>query len=200
MTENPALAGRKATAARNMEAILEAAERLLTEGHGLNFSAVADQAGVSRPTVYAHFPDRPALLSALVDRSIRQALAAIASAQPDHGPAPQALGRLATTGWRHLARHVQIARAAANDMPAAALHAHHEEAVDTIEALVKRGQRERSFRRDLPSRWLATSCLGLIHAAAHEVGSGHLDADQVGKVLPTTLVDLCVGPRQSRGR
>lgn len=188
----------KAIAARNTQAILDAAERLLTSGRSLSFSAVADDAGLSRPTVYAHFADRRLLLVALVERSIAQALSAIERAQPETGPAPDALRRTATAGWRHLARHVEIARAAASELPAEAMHAHHQPALDIIEALIKRGQRDKEFRRDLPARWLATSCLALIHSAAHAVGSGQMRANQAEKVLPTTLVDLCVGPSGKR--
>ena len=42
-------------AERNVEAILDAAEELLQQGQA-NISAVAVLAGVSRVTVYAHFP------------------------------------------------------------------------------------------------------------------------------------------------
>jgi AcrR family transcriptional regulator len=43
-------------AERNADAILDAAEDLVrSQGH-VNISAVAVQAGVSRVTVYAHFP------------------------------------------------------------------------------------------------------------------------------------------------
>ena len=53
-------------ASRNVEAIPDAAEELLqSQGHA-TISAVAAQAGVSRVTVYAHFPDWTALLEAAV--------------------------------------------------------------------------------------------------------------------------------------
>ena len=55
-------------ASRNVEAILDAAEELLQSQRHANISAVAAQAGVSRVTVYAHFPAWAAILEAAVER------------------------------------------------------------------------------------------------------------------------------------
>jgi AcrR family transcriptional regulator len=44
---------RRATADRNAAAILDATERLLERGAALNMRAIAAEAGVSRPTLYA---------------------------------------------------------------------------------------------------------------------------------------------------
>jgi TetR/AcrR family transcriptional repressor of mexCD-oprJ operon len=46
---------RRATAERNVTAILDAAAELLSEQGPASIAAVAAQAGVSRVTVYAHF-------------------------------------------------------------------------------------------------------------------------------------------------
>src|SRR5215472_4973778 len=63
-------------AERNVEAILDAVEELLAwQGHA-NISAVAAQAGVSRVTVYAHFPTWTALLEAAVERAVRRTMTA----------------------------------------------------------------------------------------------------------------------------
>src|SRR5260221_6090845 len=68
---------------RNIEAILDAAEELLElQGHA-TISAVAAQAGVSRVTVYAHFPTWDALLEAAVERALGPTMKALESANPD---------------------------------------------------------------------------------------------------------------------
>src|SRR5713226_375617 len=73
-------------ASRNVEAILDAAEELLrSQGHA-NISAVAAQAGVSRVTVYAHFPDWAAVLEAAVERAVRRTMTTLESARPEDGP------------------------------------------------------------------------------------------------------------------
>ena len=79
---------------RNVEAILDAAEELLqSQGHA-TISAVAVQAGVSRVTVYAHFPTWTALLEAAVERAVRRTMTALQSVHPDDGPPIEALDRM----------------------------------------------------------------------------------------------------------
>src|SRR5215472_2401552 len=64
---------------RNAQTILDAAEELLRlEGHS-SISAVAALAGVSRVTVYAHFPTWEALLEAAVQRAVTRIMAALES-------------------------------------------------------------------------------------------------------------------------
>ena len=92
-------------AERNAEAILDAAEDLLrSQGH-VNISAVAVQAGVSRVTVYAHFPTWQALLEAAVERAVRRTMAAAVaeSHSPEavmrtHQAAHQTIGTLLERG------------------------------------------------------------------------------------------------------
>jgi AcrR family transcriptional regulator len=189
---------RRAVAERNVEAILNGAERLLLSGKVLNFSAIAAEAAVSRPTVYAHFADRLQLIGALVERSVLKATEAMRSAEPDRGPADDALRRVIAIGWEHVARHQAIARAANSELSMDALHGHHRRAEALLEGLIERGQGEGDFRDDLPASWLAATCLAVIHAAAASVGSGQMRPESVVGALNATVVDLCVGRRSGR--
>lgn len=76
--------------------ILDAALALLGQGDaGFTYDALAAKAGVSRQTVYTHFPDRSALLVAAVDQ-VRQQLQADQLSAPiyDAPTARQALDAL----------------------------------------------------------------------------------------------------------
>ena len=185
---------REALAERNAEAILDAAERLLARGQQTSVSALASEAGLSRPTVYAHFPDRRRVLEALVERTVRQAMATLEAAEPERGPALAALQRLLATGWEEIGRHEAIGVAAAGQLNAEAMRRSHESARAVIRRLVERGRREGAFRSDLPTGWLITSSLALIHAAAEEVRAGELDAQAALDVLAATVTELFVGP------
>lgn len=75
---------RQARSASTVEAIVEAAARILErEGHGgLSTNAVAETAGVSIGSLYQYFPRKEALVGALIarekERLIRQVRAAVA--------------------------------------------------------------------------------------------------------------------------
>lgn len=194
MAETSTSDARRVIAERNLEAILDGAEGLLARGDQPTISAVAQEAGVSRPTVYAHFPDRRRLLEALVERTVRRAMAAIDSAEVDRGPAADALERLIASAWQQLAAHDQVAHAAAGDLSADAMRAAHQGARDAIGRLVDRGRREGSFRTDVPAGWLITATLALIHATAEEVRLGHLDPDAGLHALTLTVTELFRAP------
>jgi AcrR family transcriptional regulator len=159
---------------------------------------VAAEAGVSRPTLYAHFADRHRLIAALVARAVRDAVSAIDSAEPDRGPAVPALRRVVGASWEHLARHQEIARAATSDIPHDELHAAHREVLTVLGRLVERGRDEGAFRRDLPAAWLAVSSLALINSAASAVWSGQMDPPSALQALMTTIEDICVRHKRPR--
>jgi AcrR family transcriptional regulator len=76
---------RRATAERNVAAILDAAAELLSQPGAASIAAVAARAGVSRVTVYAHFPTWEALLEAVVERAVGHTTAVLASADCSRG-------------------------------------------------------------------------------------------------------------------
>jgi len=184
---------REAVAERNLEAILDGAERLLERREAPSISAVAGEAGVSRPTVYAHFPDRRQLLEALVERTVGRVMAAIRTAEPERGAADEAARRLIIASWAHLARHQDMAAASAADLSPDAMRRAHGAARATIRALVDRGRREGAFRSDLPAEWLVTATLALIHGAAEEVRAGSLDEPAAMDALLATVDELLTG-------
>jgi AcrR family transcriptional regulator len=194
MNEMSSTDSRRVIAEHNIQAILDGAERLLRRGEQPSISAVAAEAGVSRPTVYAHFPDRPVLLRALVERTVRHAMSAIEAAEPDRGPAGDALGRLIAASWQQLAGHDDIARAAARALSPDAMREAHESARGVIGKLIERGRRDGSFRTDAPVGWLVTASLALIHAAAEAVRAGELDAAAAPETVSRSVSDLLRPP------
>ena len=188
---------RQATAARNIEAILDAAEGLIRAGAPLNFSGLATKAGLSRPTVYSHFPGRAELLQAVMERSVRAAVAAIESAGPGQGTPIEALERVIRSAWSQLANHHDLARSIGQEVPIGAMQAAHHDALALVGKIVARGRLDRSFRQDLPEVWLVTACIGLMHAAADAVNGGQMEAEAACAALTVSIVELCVGPKQA---
>lgn len=177
---------RRATAERNVAAILDAAEGLLARGAASSMSAVAAAAGVSRVTLYAHFPTREALIEGVVARVIERAKAALADARLDQGSALEALDRLTAVAWDHLDRGGGIARSAADVLTPAAMDRAHRALHEPIGALIRRGQAAGEFRDDLTVSWLLATYFALMHAAGDQVRAGTLaSADAVGVLQPT---------------
>ena len=182
-------------AERNVEAILDAVEELLqSQGHA-NISAVAAQAGVSRVTVYAHFPTWIALLEAAVERAVRRTMTALQSVHPDSGPPIEALERLLAATWQHLARYGAMAAAVSELLTPEAVTRTHQAVHHTVGALLERGQADGSFRTDMPARWLLTASVALVHACSDEVRAGHIDEHDAIRILTTSVRDLFTGKR-----
>ena len=189
---------RKATVERNVEAILDASERLLRQGRPATISAVANEAGVSRVTVYAHFEDRPRIIEAVVTRAVNHVMVSLEAARPADGPAAEALERLLAASWEQLAANQEIGRAAAAELSGDAMRRAHERARAVLQGLIERGRREGAFRTDVPAEWLIASFLALIHAATDEVRGGRLDAGTALDVLLVTVTDLFAAASTSR--
>jgi AcrR family transcriptional regulator len=187
----------RAIAERNVEAILDAVEDLLERRAQASISAVAAQAGVSRVTVYAHFPTWEALLEAAVERAVRRTMTALEATDPTTGPPVQALERMLAAAWQHLARYGAMAQAVAEQLSPDTLTRTHQAAHQTVGALLDRGRADGSFRTDLPAAWLVTACIALIHACAQEVRAGRIGERDAAPILTATVRDLFTGTRQA---
>jgi AcrR family transcriptional regulator len=185
---------RRAVHERNLEAILSAAEVVLERGGQPSITAVAAEAGLSRVTVYAHFPTLEELLEAVVERAVTRMAATLDDARPDEGHPFEALERVTAVGWQALDRHVGMAHAASTHLSPAAMERSHAAGYERLRALIRRGRGEGAFRTDLPVEWLATSFFALVHACADDVRAGKLPASRALGVLNATLRGVFAPP------
>jgi AcrR family transcriptional regulator len=184
---------RRADAERSIEAILDAILESMAAGGELNMAAIARAAGVSRVTLYTHFPTREALLEAGIDRAIARANDLLSDVAPEEGPAPEALSRLLRSSWQVLDQYRNLYAAAAADLPPARLRALHRPLFGRVDKLVARGQADGDFRTDLPRKWLVSAIYALMHQAAEEVNAGHLTARKAGDVVTRTVLSALAG-------
>jgi TetR/AcrR family transcriptional regulator, mexCD-oprJ operon repressor len=186
----PAIDHRRATAERNIEGILDAAERLLERDNPATIVAVANEARVSRVTVYAHFATREQLLEAVVERAVQRTTEALDAVEPERGPPLEALRRVIDIGWRDLDRNNAIAQAAGELLTPEALKRAHRAAHRRLRKLVDRGRGSGDFRTDVPAEWLVTAFDALIHAAGDDVRAGRMRAGTALAALRTTVQDV----------
>ncbi len=184
----------RAVAQHNLEAILDAVERLLERGAQTTISAVAAEAGLSRVTVYAHFGTREQLLEAVGRRAAQHVSAALDVAALDEGSAMDALDRGLALAWQFLDHHRAMAQATGSHLSADARRGLHETVLDRVGRLIERGRRQGDFRTDLPAEWLLASLYALIHAAADEVHAGRLEPSAAHDMLRATVHDVFLRP------
>ncbi|MEV8003419.1 TetR/AcrR family transcriptional regulator [Streptomyces parvus] len=189
---------RRADAERSRNDILDAAVRLLRQRPDAAMETIATEAGVTRQTVYAHFPSREALLTATVDRITEGAVAAMDAARLDEGPPTAALTRFLDVSWHAfegnapLFQAVPIGTAEENDQ------ARHASVTDRLRGLIERGQRAGEFTPDSSPPWLVTITIALGHAAGEEVNSGRMTNSQARTALNTAVL-RALGAREQRG-
>jgi hypothetical protein len=166
MADPTATDHRRATAQRNLEAILNAAEVLLARGE------------------------------AVAERVVSRATSTVDELRLDEREPFDALERLVAASWTELDRNWVIVQSAAEGLSGAALMRAHESLREPIDALIRRGQEDGSFRQDLPRRWLVSSYFALMHTCADEVRAGTLQADEAVDTLRATLTSLLAVPRR----
>ena len=179
---------RRATAEANVAAILDATVALLEHDRKPSFVQIASAAGVSRPTLYAHFPTRDDLLAATVTRAVGHAASEIEAARLAEGAPSEALGRLVKTLWRGLSRLSTLADVAMETLPPEDRRKAHEVALEPVRGLIVRGQESGEFRDDQPSEWLVSVLYALLHGAAEDVAAGRLAEDDVGDLLYASIL------------
>lgn len=182
---------RRADARRSRAAILEAATRVLNAEPDASLETIAGAAGVTRPTVYAHFPSRERLLLAVVDRITDEAIAAMDAANPDTGPAADALLRMLDAGAQVTGRYpVLLQLISAHPVSPEADHDRHAPVADRIRRVIQRGRRTGEFDDRLPVDWLVAATIRLGHAASEEQDAGRLSATAAPDALRTSLLRL----------
>ena len=182
---------RRSDARRSIDAILGAARTVLGERPDASMEDIAAAAGVTRQTVYAHFPSRDALVIALVDAARAEGLAALEAARLDTRPPAEALGQFLEISWQLLRRYPLLFDPAVARIPLPDGHDHHHAVSPWLEGLIRRGQRTGDFDRTLPAAWLAAAIFGLGHAAAEQVAAGRFTASEAADMLLDSTLRLC---------
>ncbi|MCK2217006.1 TetR/AcrR family transcriptional regulator [Actinomadura sp. ATCC 31491] len=186
---------RRSDARRSIDAILNAARVVLGERIDASMEEIATAAGVTRQTVYAHFPSRDALLAALVEAAAADYGALLDEAGLDTAPPADALAAFLDAGWRFLRRYPLLLDPTATWVPRPADNDPHDVVPPRLERLVRRGQQAGAFDPAPPAAWLTAAVIGLQHAAAAEVAAGRLTADEAAALCRESALRLCAaGP------
>ncbi|HEX6514735.1 MAG TPA: TetR/AcrR family transcriptional regulator [Nocardioidaceae bacterium] len=180
---------RRADARRSRASILDAAVRLLDSDPDASVEAIARAAGVTRQTVYAHFPTRQDLLGAVLDRITEESVAAMDAAEVGAGTAADVLLRLLDAGAGVAGRHrALLQRIGSLPVSPQEDERRHAPVADRLRAVVVRGQQAGELDDDLPVDWVVTAVIRLGHAASEEADAGRMPEPRAREVLRTTVL------------
>ncbi|WP_181788179.1 TetR/AcrR family transcriptional regulator, partial [Streptomyces phytophilus] len=138
--DRPAPRRRRADAERSRSAIVDAAVRLLGERPEASVEAIAAAAGVTRQTVYAHYPSRNEVLTAVFDRVTAETGAALDAARLDELPAATGLLRLLDVSWEIADRYPGLRHAEPPPADRRQEAEQHRPITERLERIARRGQ------------------------------------------------------------
>jgi AcrR family transcriptional regulator len=184
---------RRSDARHSIDAILNAAHTVLGQRPDASIEDIATTAGVTRQTVYAHFPSRDTLIAALLRATAAEIIAAIDATHLDTAPPTDALRQFLDICWQQLRRHPLLLDPALTRISPTAGDTVHHAAAARLEQLIRRGQRTGDFDRALSPPWLAVAILGLTHIATEQVAAGNLTTRQAAPMVLDSALRLC-GP------
>jgi TetR/AcrR family transcriptional regulator, mexCD-oprJ operon repressor len=192
---------RRADARRNIEAILDAAERCLAADPDASMSDIAGAAGLGRVTVYGHFKSRAELIEVVARRVLEDANEVLSGVDLTGDPAA-ALARLVEASWKVTVRSGSLVVAAEKALPAHVVReAHAGELEDRVRSFLAAARRAGAFRTDQSCDWLVAVFHATVHAAANEIEAGRLDADEAAGAITATLLGAYqtpAGPKRAR--
>jgi AcrR family transcriptional regulator len=166
--------------------VLDAALEVLARDPDAPMSAVADCAGLTRTTVYRHFPSREDLARALFDQVVAEAVGAVeAILSGDPAPPPEAfLRRIAATfvalgdRYRFLDRHQDLVAQWRRELPDD----------EPLQRWAARAAAAGDLRPGVTPAWLVGAVSALAAASFDEVQAGRATVDDAAQLLGDTLV------------
>ena len=152
---------------------------------------IAAASGVSRQTIYAHYPSRDALLQAVTRHITAEVAHGLGGLDLDSGSATDALGRWLDAGWAVLERYPVVLTPAVVAAAGGDERERHEPVTGGLLWLIERGRRLREFDRTMPTTWYLAAIIGLGHAAGAEVAAGRMTAADAGAAFRESALRVC---------
>lgn len=169
-----------------LEAIVEAAIRVLNANAGATMSEIAAQAGVGRATLHRHFRTRDDLISTIGIRCIEEMNTAVRAETTEGQPALdrlQAMFRAVIP----LGDRYNFLGADYTDDPT--LSQGYGTQLRWAETLVEDLKEQGHVARDIPSRWVVAQIDQLVWSAWNATTEGYLTADDATELAVRTLID-----------
>ncbi len=170
------------------EAILDTATVVLTGSPNASMATLAQASGVSRATLYRHFPSREELVKEISLEAIRLTDNATAPVFEHYQDAEQALREMIEAlipfGDRY---HFLANENQAGADPKVADESRRQ--LSELAEFVDQAKQEGFFAEDLPTRWIVVTIDSAIWTAWHSIHRGILAPSDAAQLVYRTLVD-----------
>ncbi|CAM5514731.1 hypothetical protein GCM10010329_65130 [Streptomyces spiroverticillatus] len=161
---------------------------------------IARAAGVVRRTVYGHFPNREALIAALVDGATEAVIEAHAAGRAGVDDPAEALARSMLAVWDIADRYRLLVALAQRSVTMEGIKQRLTPVREDCVALLRRGQESGVFRSPVPAGALAYVHEQTLFGLMEAVNSGALDAADAGRAAArTALLSAGVGVEEAEG-
>jgi AcrR family transcriptional regulator len=175
-------------ARRNQRRILRAAARLLADDPAVSIQRIADEAEVARPTVYRRYPTKEALVQAILAEALDEFASALHDASSSPRDAATVLAQLIAALAQIGANYPVLLL---SEAPYAPHGAHGVDIPEELDALITRGQQERTIRSDLYPSVLRHSLFGSLAVSLRGARHGDLPLTtaQIAKQVAALLIE-----------
>jgi AcrR family transcriptional regulator len=185
-TSTPHSRQESGTRGRTRRAILAAATSVLARDPSAPLTDIAKAAQVGRATLHRYFSDRAELHRAVVADCHQTIKEAVADAAPDHGDAREALRRL-VTGFVDAGDRILFLYGAFRSDEDETDEEMPDATGDAVISLIRRGQEEGVFTRDLEPDWIENVLWALVFAGCEVAREGRLPRHGVASTIIRTL-------------
>ena len=198
MTVSPPRPPQRSHARSNHARILVAAREELSRDPDVSLDEIARAAGVARRTLYGHFPNREALVTALTGEARQSLEEAFTAARCPGDDPPAALARLILASWAVGDRYRMLISLARRRLGEEHIRAALAPARAEATAILERGQRDGTFAGHLPAPILALATESVALAVLESHASPGW-SDPTGEAAATAvLIAAGIDPASAR--
>lgn len=169
------------------ETILDVAIKVLIENKSASMQDIAVATGIGRTTLHRYFASREELLRAIARAALAAVDEATEASRLEEGTALEAMERAVNT-MMTIGHRINFLHNVWQFEDDEEIYTGNMRRLDAYEALMLRGQREGSFRSDLPARWMVEALTGLVLMAWESIRDGYTAPRDAPRFVLTTLV------------
>jgi TetR/AcrR family transcriptional regulator, mexCD-oprJ operon repressor len=171
---------------RTTIALLEAAASVFSEqGAGARIADVAEAADVGLATLYRHFPNREALLAALMDYALDETSERLAAADLENVSFAEGVARVCRALVASRSKYALLAKMVDHVDKGKA----EPRLGDPIRSLLRRGLAEGSVREDLSEDEMTVVLSALVQAASHLVSQGQAGLERAATIASSVFLN-----------